>query len=635
MNPIPSTPVHQDANRPLIDDSPDCVKVLDLDGRLLSVNAAGMRVLEICDPEQFIGNSWLDFWNGKDREAAQHAVSTARNSNIGRFIGFFPTTQTRRPMWFDVVVSPILDDSGKPEKLLAISRDVTEWKRQQDLLHAILDGTSVVVGREFFQNLVEHIAKGLRVRWAFVAECLPDRRARSLAYWADGKLVGNFEYNLENTPCMEVAQGRICHIPDHLARAFPHDKSAVERGIQSYLGVPLRDSERRVIGHLVIFDDKPMVRDPLTISVLETFASRAGVELERTRAFEQIAALKAHLQEENIYLQEEIRNDHNFNEIVGRSSALLDVFKTIDQVAPTDSTILIQGETGTGKELLARAIHSRSSRHERVLVKVNCAAISAGLVESELFGHVKGAFTGALSDREGRFKVADGGTIFLDEIGELSLDTQVKLLRVLQEREFEPVGSSKTIRVNVRIIAATSRDLIEQIKLGKFRSELFYRLNVVPLRVPALRERAEDVPLLVAFFLQKYATAFGKPTTRFDGSTMQRLKAYHWPGNIRELQNVIERAVVLSNGGVIILGSELFGPITESTRTIHPSQKLAEPATTPPVSRALKSIEREHIESVLRQCDWVIEGEKGAANILSLNPSTLRSRMQKLGIKRP
>ena len=454
---------------------------------------------------------------------------------------------------------------------------------------------------------------------------------------------------------------------------------------ESYLGVPVRDSSQHIIGHLVIIDDKPLASDPLVVSVMTTFANRAGVELERVRAFDHLhrekqesderfrdlfdeapiayvhegldskfiranrAALrsfgitpeevegtygrdfvpntpdaqrrlreafesigrgtdtsgvvlelrrkdngkplwiqwwskpdiggkftrtmfvditervlmeqeKARLEAQNTYLQEEIRSEHNFGEIVGSSPALLDVLRQVEQIARIDSTVLVLGETGTGKELIARGIHDRSPRKNRALVKVNCGAISAGLVESELFGHVKGAFTGAIANRDGRFKLADGGTIFLDEAGELPMDTQVKLLRVLQEQEFEPIGISKTIKVNVRIVAATNRDLEELVREGKFRADLFYRLNVVPLRMPALRERASDIHLLTMFFVQKCAKKLGKQITSVSEEAMHRLSNYSWPGNIRELQNVIERAVILSPGKTLVLADELHAP---------------------------------------------------------------------------
>jgi formate hydrogenlyase transcriptional activator len=360
---------------------------------------------------------------------------------------------------------------------------------------------------------------------------------------------------------------------------------------------------------------------------------------------------KARLEATNTYLQEEIRNEHNFGEIVGNDPKLRETLRMVEQVAAADSTVLILGETGTGKELIARAIHDRSPRKHRPLVKVNCGAISAGLVESELFGHVKGAFTGAIANRDGRFKLADGGTIFLDEVGELPLDTQVKLLRVLQEQEFEPIGSSRSIKVSVRVVAATNRDLQELVREGKFRADLYYRLNVVPLRVPALRERASDIHLLAMFFVQKFAKKMGKPITQISEEASRGLTNYAWPGNIRELQNVIERAVILSPGKTLVLAEELRAPagtpgisrreeaqIQRSEvggQKSEVDQSLVTSAATGKANGALEDVERRHIKSVLTQTNWMIEGERGAANILKMNPSTLRSRMQKLGVKRP
>jgi transcriptional regulator with GAF, ATPase, and Fis domain len=344
---------------------------------------------------------------------------------------------------------------------------------------------------------------------------------------------------------------------------------------------------------------------------------------------------KVRLEAQNKYLQEEILSEHNFGEIVGSTPSLLNLLRQVEKIAGIDSTVLILGETGTGKELIARAIHDRSPRRGRALVKVNCGAISAGLVESELFGHVKGAFTGAIANRDGRFKLADGGTIFLDEVGELPLDTQVKLLRVLQEQEFEPTGSSRTTKVDVRVVAATNRDLAEMVRAGGFRADLFYRLSVVPLQVPPLRDRAADLPLLVTFFVQKCAKKLGKPIHSVSEDVMRRLANYSWPGNVRELQNVIERAVILSPGSSLVLADELSAPPTPTAPVSAAKSKTPETAVPFANVGALDEVERRHIESVLNQSQWKIEGERGAARILGVNPSTLRSRMQKLGIQRP
>ncbi len=345
---------------------------------------------------------------------------------------------------------------------------------------------------------------------------------------------------------------------------------------------------------------------------------RAAAEQALREALVEVEGLKNRLQAENVYLQEEIRTQHNFEEIVGNSPALLEALRQVERVAPTDSTVLIFGETGTGKELFARAIHSRSPRRERPLVKVNCGAIAPGLVESELFGHVKCAFTGALQNRTGRFELANGGTLFLDEVSELPADTQVKLLRILQEQEFEPVGSSRTLRVDVRVIAASNRRLEDAVRAGRFRADLLYRLNVFPLEVPALRKRRSDIPLLVSFFMSRLAKKLGKPLEGVSRRTMERLVNYSWPGNVREMENVIERAAILAQAPLIEIADDML-PASEA---VHDA------------ARTLEDIEREHIVSTLKGTSGVIEGPKGAATILGLHPNTLRSRMKKLGIER-
>jgi formate hydrogenlyase transcriptional activator len=327
------------------------------------------------------------------------------------------------------------------------------------------------------------------------------------------------------------------------------------------------------------------------------------------------------LQQEKGYLQEVINDEHNPDDFVSGAKIMRTVMEQVRMVARTDTPVLLLGETGTGKELLARAIHEFSDRSAAILVKVNCAALPAELIESELFGHEKGAFTGALQQRKGRFELADGGTLFLDELGELSLPAQAKLLRVLQEQEFERVGGSETIRVDVRVIAATNRNLSEEIVSGRFRSDLYYRLNVFPIDVPALRQRGEDIPLLARFFLSKFAKKFGKQFADIDPAGLDQLKHYAWPGNVRELQNVIERAVILSQGKWL---------------EIPPLQRSTAGAVAEPVNKlqSLETVEREHILRTLETTAWIISGPKGAAAILGMNPNTLRSRMLKLGISR-
>ncbi len=536
------------------------------------------------------------------------------------------------------------------------SRDFLEAKQFEQALPTIAEHTVEALGGDFFASLVRHLAIALQVRYAFATECVDGEqtRVRSLAFWNGEKFGPSFEYETSPTPCHRVLEGKICHYPKDVQSFFPLDQDLVDMDAESYLGAPAFDSLGKVVGHLAVVDNKFMRENPQAVAILKIFAARAGAELERQRTdrklhetLTELQQLKHRLRAENAYLKEEIRLEHNFEEIVGCDSALCEVLAKVEQVAPLDSTVLIYGETGTGKELVARAIHQASPRKSRALVKLNCTAISAGLVESELFGHVKGAFTGALDRRIGRFELADFGTLFLDEVSELPLETQVKLLRVLQEREFEPVGSSKTIRVDVRIIAATNRNLEEAVGAGRFRSDLFYRLNVIPIELPPLRERASDIPQLVMFFLGRFASKFGRIIDSVDRETMDLLMEYAWPGNIRELQNLIERAVVLSKGPVLYLAPGFFPGTAGSRRAVDATKPSAEdgtrrdrgpangsPALVSEPACTLEEIDRQHVLSTLDRCGGVIEGSKGAAKRLGLHPSTLRSRIAKLGINR-
>ncbi len=349
-------------------------------------------------------------------------------------------------------------------------------------------------------------------------------------------------------------------------------------------------------------------------------SERRRAEEKLREALAEIERYKAQLEAERAYLREEIHAEHNFGEIIGTSDALKYVLFKVRQIAPTDTTALILGETGTGKELIARAIHGASSRADRPLVKVNCAALPANLIESELFGHERGAFTGAFARQVGRFELANGGTLFLDEIGEMPLELQAKLLRVLQDKEFERLGGSRTIKADVRLISATNRNLEQEVREGRFRQDLFYRINVFPITLPPLRQRKEDIPLLVSAFVARLSKRLGKGIRRIPDAVIEELQSYHWPGNIRELENVIERAVISSEGSVLTLADRLTP---------------GESPMAPPGPQNLQALEREHILRVLEQTRWRIEGKGGAANLLGLNPSTLRGRMRKLGIYRP
>ncbi|MBO0723276.1 MAG: sigma 54-interacting transcriptional regulator, partial [Blastocatellia bacterium] len=363
------------------------------------------------------------------------------------------------------------------------------------------------------------------------------------------------------------------------------------------------------------------VADPIVRLIARDVTERKATEKALQAVLAQLSELKNHLQAENVYLQEEIRLTHNFDEIIGNSDALKYALYKVEQVAAADTIVLIQGETGTGKELVARAIHQASKRRERPLVKVNCATLPANLIETELFGHEKGAFTGAQTRKVGRFELANGGTLFLDEIGELPLELQPKLLRILQDGEFERVGGSTTLKVDVRVIAATNRGLQLEVSKGLFREDLWYRLNVFPITLPPLRDRKDDIPLLVNFFTNKFSKKIGRGIKSVDPATMKALQSYSWPGNVRELSNVIERAVINTQGTVL----QLLDNLEPSLNTTNDESRNA---------KSFKELEREIILQRLEQTNWKISGPGGAAHSLGLNPSTLRTRMIKLGIQR-
>ncbi|HXA77882.1 MAG TPA: sigma 54-interacting transcriptional regulator [Candidatus Acidoferrales bacterium] len=414
-----------------------------------------------------------------------------------------------------------------------------------------------------------------------------------------------------------------------LAELEGPDSAALAEGFRVICALPLI-SRNRTLGVLGLGRLHEGTFAQSDVDFLRQLANQVGIAVDNAMAYGQIADLKDKLAQEKVYLEDEIRTERHFEEIVGKSTALRRLLKEVETVAPTDSTVLIYGETGTGKELIARAIHNLSQRQPRSFVKLNCAAIPTGLLESELFGHERGAFTGAIAQRIGRFELAHQGTVFLDEIGEIPLELQPKLLRVLQEREFERLGSSRTLRTDARLIAATNRDLDAMVKEQRFREDLFYRLNVFPLRVPPLRERPEDIPLLVRHFADQFARRAKKTIETVSSETMKALCRYTWPGNIRELQNVIERAVIVSAGSVLRV------PVGDLRSRTQPANKeVAQKETERQNIRSvLEEAERRHLMDVLQATNWVVAGPNGAAIRLGMKRSTLQFRMQKLGISR-
>jgi formate hydrogenlyase transcriptional activator len=412
-------------------------------------------------------------------------------------------------------------------------------------------------------------------------------------------------------------------VPDTAVETrFSDTPLALQDGIASFCLLPLTTAHRR-IGALGFGRRERATYPPAEVEFMGEVAKLVAVAIENAMAFREVAELKDKLAEERLYLESEIRTEHTFEHIVGESPALRQTLQQVEIVAPTDSTVLLLGETGTGKELLARAIHDRSGRRDRTFVKLNCAAIPSGLLESELFGHEKGAFTGAIAQKIGRFQVADGGTLFLDEVGEIPLELQPKLLRVLQEQEFERIGGTKTLKVNVRIVAATNRDLRQMVETQRFRDDLYYRLHVFPLRVPPLRERPEDVPALVGYFVKRLARPMNRQIELIPTGTLEVLRRYAWPGNVRELANLIERAMILSRGRTLEV------PLDDLAR------RRPGPAAMGHRDAENADAERAEILRALEQTNWVLAGPRGAAARLGMKRTTLQSLMRRLGIAKP
>lgn len=411
------------------------------------------------------------------------------------------------------------------------------------------------------------------------------------------------------------------HVRPHLQeeRLFIEDESYLEEGLGRMINIPMMVQEA-CLGTLNIGSVEAGSPDPDDVDFLQQVATQIGFAIAHVNAYEEINCLREQLARENVYLTEELKATQDFGIVVGKSRAFEDVLRLARQAAPTTATVMVTGETGTGKEVLARAIHERSLRRDRAFVRLNCAALPSGLIESELFGHERGAFTGADQRRIGRFELADGGTLFLDEIGEMPLEAQAKLLRVLQDGLVDRVGGTKPVPVDVRVIAATNADLPAAIQAGRFRSDLYYRLNVFPIHMPPLRERPEDIPILARHFLQVHAQRLKRPCEDFDVSAMERLVRYAWPGNVRELENIVERGLILCQERLLSLDSLMMSPSASPEASAR---------------RTLQDEERHHILRALTLLDWRIEGSGGAAEQLGLAPSTLRSRLHKLGIRRP
>jgi formate hydrogenlyase transcriptional activator len=504
--------------------------------------------------------------------------------------------------------------------------------RAQQRLSLLLDLTNRVVRKLELRDLLHEIAIGIRhvMQCDGVGVALPDAESGGLhLYFTDlpsNEEIVKSEHVSEATEYV-FRTGEVINLTKEQVSADPR---LAALGLNSLCSLPLL-SRGRVLGVLGVGSSREGAFLEDDISFLGQVANQIAIAVENASAYGEISQLKDRLAQENVYLESEIRNELLFEDIVGNSRALQRVLREVETVAPADSTVLIYGETGTGKELIARAVHNLSSRKSNAFVKLNCAAIPTGLLESELFGHEKGAFTGAIAQRVGRFELAHRGTIFLDEIGEIPLELQPKLLRVLQEREFERLGSTRTLRTDARLIAATNRDLEAMVEEQKFRSDLYYRLNVFPIRVPALRERKEDIPLLVRHFVQEFSRRNNRVINTIPSETMEALVRYHWPGNIRELQNVIERAVIISKG--TMLSVPLSGLQPDGIRRAGHAATRPTQAEHKSLQEVLDETEQAEILRALEASNGIIAGPSGAAARLGIKRSTLQLRMQRLGIR--
>jgi formate hydrogenlyase transcriptional activator len=601
--------------------------MLDVDGRVTSWNPGAERINGFTT-EEVIGQHCSILFPpeelelGRPEEEMRVAAVEGRSEDEG-----WRLRKDGTRFWANVITTAVKDEAGNLRGFAKIVRDITEKKKAQEAL--LLEVAGTLISNLDIQQLLTAIALSLKRVAAH------DYASLALLDSDTGQL---YVQPLDSTPDSDIAPSETVIDPADSPEGWALrtrkpvtigqlESARFASGLIPYLSsakmqsacwMPLI-SHDRILGTLNFASRRANAFDEETLQRLSQVASQVALAIDNALAFRRIAELQDRLKQEKEYLEDELRVEHNFDEMIGESRGLKRVLNQVETVASTDATVLILGETGTGKELIARAIHDLSSRRERTFVRINCAAIPAGLLESELFGHEKGAFTGAIAQRTGRMELADHGTLFLDEVGDIPLELQPKLLRALQDKEIERVGGNRTIPVDVRLIAATNRNLDQMVREKQFRSDLYYRLRVFPMTVPPLRERPDDIPILVRYFTERHAKRMSRHIETIPPETMEALSRWRWPGNVRELENFIERAVILSPGPV------LRAPLAELQASAQPL---------PPNNMTLEAVEREHIKRVLHETGGVISGPDGAAARLGINRTTLNSRIRKLGISR-
>jgi formate hydrogenlyase transcriptional activator len=609
------------------------IYMLDRDGYVATWNAGGDRIHGYA-ADEILGKHFSRFFTQADLERGHPNIMLVQAAERGRFEEeAWRVRKDGSRFWAHSVLTAIHDATGAVTGFAKVTGDRTDRKRAEEAV--MLQLSAALLENMDMRKLLEAFS-------ASIKEVIPHDAATLGMYDAEsatmsvyflgpgesGMRKGDYRVPVDGSPAGEAFRTRDAVIIDSFKDSkFEQEgmRHLTSLGMHSGCWVPLVH-RGEAIGALAVSSRLESAFGVKDAEMLGEFADQVAMAVNNAVAFKQIAEVRDRLNQEKQYLEEEINLENRFEDIVGESSGLKQVLKQIETVAPTDATVLIQGETGTGKELLARSIHRLSRRADRTFIKLNCAAIPAGLLESELFGHEKGAFTGAIARKMGRLELAHEGTLFLDEVGEMPLDLQPKLLRALQEREIERIGGTRPIQVNVRLIAATNRDLTKMVQEKTFRADLYYRLRVFPIFAPPLRERRSDIPMLVRHFVSTHSRRMGKVIETIPDATMDALVHWKWPGNIRELENMLERAVILTRGPVLYVPlAELETPLGEDEDEAE--QETGEPAT-------LHAAEREHILKVLRECKGLIGGPDGAASRLGLKRTTLNSKMKKLRIER-